>query len=190
MMLQILRWLKQEKACIEGYKWSKQFDNPSDWWAGFYRGDWSLWVLWKVVDKNDEVQLRKLTLAKSRCARLVIHLMTDERSRYAVAVAEQYGIGKATRKELDSAASAAYAAAATAASSAASSAAIAADAAYATAAAAASSAAYAAAYAAATAASSAADARKGILLECAEIVRDIYTFNDVLILLGRQVNDD
>jgi hypothetical protein len=108
------------------------------------RGDWLLWLAQKV-----DVDLRLLTLAKGHCANTVRHLLKDDRSIKAVDVAIAFGEGKATREELDAAASAAYAAA---------------DAAYAAAYAAASAAsaaayaAYAAADAAAYAAYAAADA--------------------------------
>ena len=65
-----------------------------------------LWTAQKAgVDK------RTLTLAKALCAKTVIHLMKDKRSRHAVAVAEAYGRGEATEDELRAAATAAYAAA-------------------------------------------------------------------------------
>ena len=105
------------------------------------RGDWILWLA-----ENLELDRRKLTLAKARCAKTVRHLMTDERSRQAIEVAERYGLGEATDEELSAAYAAAYAAAAYAAAYAAAADAAAVAAAYA---AAADAAAYAAAYAAA-----------------------------------------
>jgi hypothetical protein len=60
-----------------------------------HRGDWMLWLAYKVgVDK------RKLTLAKALCAKTVIHLMEDDRSKKFVEVAENYGNGLATDEEL------------------------------------------------------------------------------------------
>jgi hypothetical protein len=58
-----------------------------------------LWIAHKL-----KVDHRILTLAKSRCTRTVIHLMEDERSINAVDVAEQYGLGKASKEELSKAA--------------------------------------------------------------------------------------
>jgi hypothetical protein len=64
-----------------------------------HRGDWLLWLAKKV-----DMDLRLLTLAKARCAKTVIHLMKFKKSIDAVNVAEQFGLGKATRGELDAAA--------------------------------------------------------------------------------------
>ena len=70
--------------------------------AECHRGDWLLWLA-----KKCGVELQPLTLAKGHCANTVRHLMTDERSLKAVDVAIAFGEGKATREELDDAASAA-----------------------------------------------------------------------------------
>jgi hypothetical protein len=72
-----------------------------------WRGDWLLWLAKKL-----DLPLNKLTLAKSRCAKTVIHLMKDKRSIDAVNVAEKFGLDECTLEELNSAAYAAYAAAA------------------------------------------------------------------------------
>ena len=69
------------------------------------RGDWLLWLA-----KDLELPLKPITLAKARCAKLVVHLMEDERSVKAVEVAEKFALGEATREELDTAAADAYAA--------------------------------------------------------------------------------
>jgi hypothetical protein len=132
-----------------------------------------LWLIARTTNLNDDAQLRKLTLVKARCAALAIDKMTDERSRHAVAVAEMFGLGKATRDELADAADAAYDAYA---------AAYAADAAYAAAYAACAAAKVAnavnAAYAACAAANAvnvaAYDAKINILKQCAEITRTLY----------------
>ena len=112
--------------------------------ADCHRGDWLLWLAKRV-----DIDLQPLTLAKGHCAATVLHLMKDERSRYAVQAAIDFGEGKINKAELAAAAAAAYAPADAA------YAAYADDAAYASAAA--DDAAYAAADAAA-AASAAADA--------------------------------
>ncbi len=131
-------------------------------------------MLWYA--KRVGVNLRTLTAAKAECAALVLHLMSDERSRDAVAMAKKYGRGEATNEELadaDAAAAAAayYADAAAAAAYAAAAYAAAADAAYA-----AAYVAYAAAYAAAYVAyADAYAARQETLATCAEIVRRIIT---------------
>ena len=70
-----------------------------------WRGDWLLWLAKKL-----DLPLNKLTLAKARCAKTVIHLMKDKRSVNAVNVAEKFGLDECTLEELNNAANAAYAA--------------------------------------------------------------------------------
>jgi hypothetical protein len=100
----LLEELTRMEACEEAVEWvaDKTLDKA---WAECERGDWMLWLAQKSgVDK------RTLTLAKARCAKLVLHLMKDERSVNAVEVAERYGLGEATDEELDEARRAAHAA--------------------------------------------------------------------------------
>jgi hypothetical protein len=201
-----IKKLEELGACREGLKWLKNQADFSSAWKTCKRGDWMLWLLGKRLNLSNESQLRQLTLAKALCAKLVLHLMKDERSKKAVQVAEDFGNGKATKEELDAAAFAAAASAAAfaadadadaafAASAAAASAAADADAfaAFATAAAA-SAAAFAAAASATDAAADAfaADAdvvaacisnnspKLEILAKCADIIRTV--FPDALIL--------
>ena len=54
---------------------------------------------------------KTLRLFACKCVRRVWHLLTDDRSRKAVEVAERYAIGEATDDELTSASSAAWSAA-------------------------------------------------------------------------------
>ena len=144
-------------ACYEARTWADG-KTAKEAWEQCERGDWLLW--WA---QKEGQEIRSLTLAKARCAKLVIHLMKDKRSIDAVNVAERFGLGEANEQELNTAAAAAAAAAG---------AAYAAYAAYA----AAAYAAYAAADAAAAAYAAADDAddavRKETLLKCAEIVRE------------------
>ena len=72
-----------------------------------WRGDWLLWLAKKL-----DLPFNKLTLAKARCAKTVIHLMKDERSVDAVNVAEKFGLDECTLEELNNAYAAADAAAA------------------------------------------------------------------------------
>lgn len=58
----------------------------------------------RMQDKDGWHDLRQLTLAKARCAKLVIHLIKDERSKKAVEIAEQFGLANATREQLNAAA--------------------------------------------------------------------------------------
>ncbi len=66
----------------------------------------ALWAL-RTVEGFD----REKRLFAVWCARQVEHLLTDQRSRDALDVAERYARGRATREELDAAADAADAAA-------------------------------------------------------------------------------
>jgi hypothetical protein len=105
-MKTLKNFLEENDACSSGYSFAKdltleQFLNTCP------RGDWILWLFKKMNPDS----LRELTLAKGHCANTVRDKMTDERSMRAVDVAIAFGEGRATRKELDSASSAAYAAA-------------------------------------------------------------------------------
>jgi hypothetical protein len=190
--------LNKLNACNDAKEWTKN-KSLKQAWNKSDRGDWMLWLC-----KKANLDLRKLTLAKAKCAMLVIHLMKDQRSIDAVHAAEQFGNGEISREQLDAAAAAAaaaYAAAyAAAAADAAAYAAAYAYAAYAAAyaAAAADAAAYAAAYAAAAAdaaayaayadayadadaaAYAAADACKDMLNKCAIEIRKIVSIEDIL----------
>ena len=74
-------------ACDEAIEWAKN-KTAKEAWDQCERGDWLLW--WA---KKENTDLRKLTLAKARCAKTVIHLMKDQRSIDAVEAAEKYGLG-------------------------------------------------------------------------------------------------
>jgi hypothetical protein len=94
-------YLKFLNACKPAIDWAG--DKPVEQVvAECHRGDWLLWLA-----KKCGVELQPLTLAKAHCANTVRHLMTDKRSTRAVDVAIAFGEGRATREELDAAASAA-----------------------------------------------------------------------------------
>ncbi len=173
------------------------------------RGDWLLWLLASL--DADSIKLKK---AEALCANTVRHLMKDERSRNVIDVILNFCDGKASARELDVAknqayaayaataaatyASAAYASAAYAAAYAAYAAAAAADAAAATADYAATAAAAYAAYAASDAYASAAYAATAAYADAyaaarlanrkrtAEIVRELFTYDEVLNLLKQK----
>ena len=65
--------------------------------------DGALWHLRAVEGKDKEIRLYSVW-----CARQVQHLMTDKRSLDALAVAERFANGEATREELDDARAAAW----------------------------------------------------------------------------------
>ena len=100
-------FLKKNNACEHGYLFAKDL-TLEEFLATCHRGDWILWLFAKSNPKS----IRELTLAKGHCVNTVRHLMEDERSLRAVDVAIEFGEGRATKKELDSAYAASYAAAA------------------------------------------------------------------------------
>ena len=103
-MKTLKEYLKSLDACGPAIEWAG--DKPvEEVVAECHRGDWLLWLAQKCG-----VELQPLTLAKGHCANTVRHLMTDERITRAVDVAIAFGEGRATREELDDAASAASAA--------------------------------------------------------------------------------
>jgi len=184
--------LEKINACCEAREWVATQKNYKEAWQNCERGDWMLWLA-KRLDVDD----RKLTLAKFKCANQVRHLMKDSRSIAALDAAERYGNGEINRDELNTATAAAYAAYAAAAAAAYAAAAYADAAAYAAYADAAAYAAYAAAaayaayadaaaaayadaaayaaYAAYADAAYAADARKESLKRSADFCREILT---------------
>ena len=97
--------LEKINACCEAREWVATQKNYKEAWQNCERGDWMLWLA-KRLDVDD----RKLTLAKFKCANQVRHLMKDSRSIAALDAAERYGNGEINRDELNTATAAAYAA--------------------------------------------------------------------------------
>jgi len=178
--MNLIEKLNKLNACLCGVEYVAG-KSAIDAWNNCDRGDWMLWVAQK-----QGVDLKILTLAKVRCARLVDHLMKDDRSIAALIAAERFANGEITREQLGAAADAADAAAGAAAGAAYYAAAVfaayyaATDAAAASAYAAdAADAAYdSAAYAYDSAAYAAADAaRESTLKKCADICRETINFD-------------
>jgi len=182
-------------ACSQAREWAKDVKDLKTAWATCPRSDWMMWALHRI-DFKDE---RKFRLCACQCVRetpladgrTLWDLLTDERSRNAVEVAERFAEGKATDDERSVAYAyayyAAYDAAAADAYDAAAAAAIAAtitadDAAYAYAigaAAAALAAAYAAAVEAAAYADDADAARKTAQEWQADLLRQWISWDEV-----------
>lgn len=97
--------IEQHGPCIEAIDWYKGQPDSRTAWEICHRGDWMLWIASRLG-----VSDRLLTLAKGYCAKTVMHLMKDRRSRQAVKVAIAYGEGRATKEDLGKAAEIAYAA--------------------------------------------------------------------------------
>jgi hypothetical protein len=116
-----MKLLRLTGACGESIAWMKEAKITSlkEAWNKCQRSDWMLWGL-DHIGYNDE---RTLRLYACKCVRetpiadgrKVWDLLTDERSRKAVEVAELFAEGKATKEELgaawDAARDAAWAAA-------------------------------------------------------------------------------
>ena len=71
----------------------------------------ALWALRAVPDEQAAERDKLARLFACWCVRQIWHLLTDERSRTAIEVAERYAVGEATRDALNAAAAAAAAAA-------------------------------------------------------------------------------
>ena len=98
--------LEKLTACGPAMEWANAQVDYSIAWENCERGDWMLWAA-----KKANIDLRILTKAKVECAKLVEHLMVDDRSISALRVAEEYAAGNATQEQLDAAADDAAAAA-------------------------------------------------------------------------------
>jgi hypothetical protein len=115
-------FLKQHSACTRGAKWALAIgDDMADVWDALIEQEKLGWLLWTATRPGvfPESVLRKLACRFVRetplaDGRKVWDLLTEERSRNAVEVAEAYADGKATDGELQAARSAAYDAAAAA----------------------------------------------------------------------------
>ena len=93
-------------ACTQGMKWAiDSCDSMHEVWLKA-RPDWLVWV----ATRQGVLPERDLRLFACWCARQVWHLLTDERSKNAVIVAEKYAVGEATAEELKAACAAAEAA--------------------------------------------------------------------------------
>jgi len=149
--MNLIQKMETLNACADALEWIQMnSSNPEKLWNECERGNWLLWLVSKL-----DIDRKRLVLAACQCARLVKHLMTDERSIKAIEVAEAWASGEATEDELRLAA---------------------ADAAYA-----ADAAAYAAAYAADAVADAVAYAAKeDTFKKCANITRQYFTFNEVM----------
>lgn len=91
------------KIWAEGKTW-KEIYNTCD------RGDWLLWLFYKTMQHDSEVDFKLLVEAKAKCANTVRHLMKDARSTNAIDVCFAFVAGNASRQDLKNAAAAAYAA--------------------------------------------------------------------------------
>lgn len=81
--------------CIDAIRYYENYDSFEQAWQDCQRGDWMIWIAFKLkVDK------KLLFKAKALCAKTVEHLMKDQRSKDAVQAALDYADGKITEKQL------------------------------------------------------------------------------------------
>ena len=104
-------FLKQHSAGIEGAEWALSIsEEMADVWNAMVEQGKHDWLIWTATRPNvftDSV-LRKLACRFVRetplsDGRKVWDLLTDERSRNAVEVAELYADGKSTKEDMDAA---------------------------------------------------------------------------------------
>ena len=100
-------WIKKHEPCLLAIKWLKNYDTMAEAWEACERSDWMLWAM----EKDDIGSDKDLRLFACWCVRQVWNLLTDERSRNAVIVAERFANGMATKEELEVARFAAWSAA-------------------------------------------------------------------------------
>ena len=102
-----ITWLRAHGACEEAIAWSEARADFAACWRECEDTAWLLWLLdhAKILDDRRARLfgcwcVRQTPLADGR---VVWDLLTDERSRTAVEVAERYAIGEATDGELSAA---------------------------------------------------------------------------------------
>lgn len=95
-------------ACPDGAEFAAKYKTMAEVWDACPRADWLLWILGKL-EIRDEKKMRLFGCwcvrnTKLADGRTVWDLLTDERSRRAVEVAELFANGEASREELTAAA--------------------------------------------------------------------------------------
>jgi hypothetical protein len=84
------------EACEDGRSWAlANCSSMQDCWEKL-PGDWLIWV----ATRDGVLPDKQLRLFAVFCCRQIWHLLTDERSRKAVEVAEKHAHGQATDEEL------------------------------------------------------------------------------------------
>ena len=105
-MISIEDFCKNHDACSGGREWAlENCATMAEVWEKA-KPDWLIWV----ATRDGVLDDKTLRLFACWCVRQIWHLLTDERSRNAVVVAERFAVGEATEKELAAACAAARAA--------------------------------------------------------------------------------
>ena len=107
MTMTITEFCEKRKACADGRTWAVATDITTMdelWRREDMRPEWREWVATRPGVLTD----RELRLYACWCARQIWHLLTDERSRTAVEVAERNADGLATDAEFTAAGEAAW----------------------------------------------------------------------------------
>ena len=107
MTMTIERFCDKHYACENGREWALSCGATTMqelWTHKDLKHEWRLWIAMKPGVFSD----RDLRLFGCWCVRQVWHLLTDERSRKAVEIAELFADGKASQAELDAAWAAAW----------------------------------------------------------------------------------
>ena len=107
--------LSDLKPCHESVLWLETQSDLQSAWTACPRGDWMLWLVNRTCGPVNTNSHRKFTLAKAKCARLVLHLFErkypdDKRPRMALEAAEAYAGGEMRSAYVASADVSAYAA--------------------------------------------------------------------------------
>lgn len=107
--------LKRMGVCHDAMLFARKHTSLYAAWRACRRPDWMLWLLGRINYRDARAYRRFACWCVRHTplpnGRTVWGLLTDERSRNAVIVAERYARGKATAKDLDAAWDAAGAAA-------------------------------------------------------------------------------
>ena len=112
-------FIREHHACRRGAEWALSIsDDMADVWDAMIKQDRHDWLIWTATKPGvfSDSTLRKLACRFVRetslaDGRKVWDLLTDERSKRVVEVAERYADGKATKEDMDAAYVTAYAAA-------------------------------------------------------------------------------
>jgi len=112
---EVTEFCERHDACSEGREFAANFATMAEVWDACERADWLVWIYHRAVEQMDERALRLFACwcvreTPLKDGRKVWDLLTDERSRNAVVVAERFARGEATEGERAQArAAAAYA---------------------------------------------------------------------------------